>query len=194
VDLFGTAFYNDRPAFAAAGATGPNIVGTRLGTFNIAPQAGQPLIPINYFTGPGQFTLNLRLSKTFSFGKEAATRRTFPGGGGGGGGFGGGGCGGGGGGGGPRGGGGGGLAGGGGGGGFFGPGGAANTKRYNLTFSVYARNLLNNVNPGSPIGTIGSRFFDQSNSLGGIFGGGGPGGAGGQAMNRRVDFQAVFSF
>jgi hypothetical protein len=187
LDLFGTAFYNDRPTFAAAGATGPNIVATRLGTFNIAPQAGQPLIPVNYFTGPGQLTVNLRLSKTFSFGKEAAARRTFPGGGGGGGGFGGGGRGGGGGG--PR-GGGGGFAGGGGGGGFFGPGGAANTKRYNLTFSVYARNLLNNVNPGSPIGVIGSRFFDQSNSLGGIFGGGG----GGQAMNRRVDFQAVFSF
>jgi hypothetical protein len=78
---------------------------------------------------------------------------------------------------------------GGGGGGFFGQGNNA-TKRYSLTFSAYARNVLNNVNLGSPVGVIGSPLFDQSNSLGGVFGGG----AGSQAANRRIDFQAVFSF
>jgi hypothetical protein len=84
------------------------------------------------------------------------------------------------------------MAGGGGrGGGIFGPGNTS-TKRYNLTFSVYARNLTNNVNLGTPIGVIGSPLFDHSNSLGGVFGGG-PGG-GSQAMNRRIDFQVVFSF
>jgi len=189
-DAYGTGVYNARPAFAAAGATGPNIVATRLGTFNVAPQTNQPLIPVNYFTGPNQFTLNLRLSKTFSFGKEV-TRRASTAGGGSGGGFGGGGGRGGGGGG--RGGygGGGGLGGRGmgGGGGFFGQGNNA-TKRYSFTFSAYARNALNNVNLGSPIGVIGSPLFDQSNSLGGVFGGG----AGSQAANRRIDFQAVFSF
>jgi hypothetical protein len=88
------------------------------------------------------------------------------------------------------------MAGGGGqGGGIFGPGNTS-TKRYNLTFSAYARNVLNNVNLGSPIGVIGSPLFGQSNSLGGFFGGGGGGGGGGpsQAANRRIDFQVVFSF
>jgi uncharacterized membrane protein YgcG len=192
-DLFGTGVFNARPAFAPAAASGPNIVATRLGTFDTAPQANQALIPINYFTGPGQFTLNLRLSKTFSFGKEVARPASF-GGGGGGGGFGGGRGGGGGGGGGARGGGGfgaRGMAGGGGRGGIFGPGNTG-TKRFNLTLSAYARNALNHVNLGSPVGVIGSRLFDQSNSLGGVFGG--PGGGASQAANRRIDFQIVFSF
>jgi hypothetical protein len=194
-DLFGTGVFNARPAFAPVGASGFNIVATRLGTFDTAPGANQALIPINYFNGPSQFTLNLRLSKTFAFGKEVSRQASS--GGGGGGGFGGGRGGGGGGGG--RGGGGGGfgpggMAGGGGrGGGFFGPGNTG-TKRYNLTFSVYARNVLNNVNLGSPIGVVGSRLFDQSDSLGGVFGGGPGGGAGSQAANRRIDFQMVFSF
>jgi hypothetical protein len=190
-DMYGTGnLSNSRPAFAAAGESGTNIVETRLGTFNIAPQANQALIPVNRFTGPGQFTLNLRLSKTFSFGKEVTRRASTGGGGGGGGGFGGGGGGGGG-----RGGyggggglGGRGIGGGGGAGGFFGQGNNA-TKRYSLTFSAYARNALNNVNLGSPVGLIGSPLFDQSNSLGGVFGGGGS-----QAANRRIDFQAVLSF
>jgi hypothetical protein len=80
------------------------------------------------------------------------------------------------------------MGGGGGAGGFFGQGNNA-TKRYSLTFSAYARNALNNVNLGSPVGLIGSPLFDQSNSLGGVFGGGGS-----QAANRRIDFQAVLSF
>jgi hypothetical protein len=188
-DLFGTGAFNARPAFAPAGASGPNIVATSLGTFETVPQAGQALIPSNYFNGPGQFTLNLRLSKTFAFGKEVSRRAST--GGGGGGGFGGGRGGGGGGRGGGGGGfGGGGMAGGGGrGGGIFGPGNTGN-KRYNLTFSVYARNVLNNVNLGSPVGVLGSPLFDQSNSLGGVFGGGG----GSTAANRRIDIQAIFSF
>jgi hypothetical protein len=193
-DMYGTEVLgNSRPAFAPAGASGSNIVATRLGTFDVAPQTNQALIPINYFTGPGQFTLNLRLSKTFSFGKEVS-RPASTGGGGGGGFGGGGGRGGGGRGGGGFGGGGGmgsrGMAGGGGrGGGFFGPGNTG-TKRYNLTFSVYARNALNHVNLGTPGGVIGSPLFDQSNTLGGVFGGS----AASQAANRRIDVQAIFSF
>jgi hypothetical protein len=84
------------------------------------------------------------------------------------------------------------MAGGGGrGGGIFGPASTA-TRRFNLTFSAYARNVLNNVNLGTPIGVIGSRLFDQSDSLGGVFGG--PGGGASQAANRRIDFQIMFSF
>jgi hypothetical protein len=176
-DLFGTGAFNARPAFAAPGATGSNIVATRLGTFNIVPQANDTLIPVNDFEGPSSFTLNLRLSKTFSFGKEVTRQASTGGGGFGGGGFGGRGMGGGGG----R-----GMGGGGGRGGAFG-GGTTGTKRYSLTLSAYARNVLNNVNLGMPSGVIGSRLFDQSNSLGGVFGGGG-------AANRRIDFQMVFNF
>jgi hypothetical protein len=125
--------------------------------------------------------LSLRLSKTFSFGKEVARPVSVGGGGGGGGGFAGG-----------SGFGGRGIAGGGGGrSGIFGPGNTG-TKRFNLTFSAYARNVLNNVNLGTLIGVIGSRLFDQSDSLGGVFGG--PGGGGSQAANRRIDFQITFSF
>ncbi len=182
-DLFGTGVFNARPAFAAAGASGPNIKATALGTFNIAPQANEALIPVNDFTAPGQLTLNLRLSKTFSFGKEVARQGSSGAGGGGGGGFGGGGRGGGG----FGGGGFGGRGMGGGRGGAFGGAGNAAPRRYSLTFSAYARNVLNNVNPGTPIAVIGSPKFDQSNSLGGVFGGGG-------AANRRIDFQMVFSF
>ena len=200
-DLFGTGVFNARPAFAAAGASGSNIVATRLGTFSTAPQANQALVPINYFDGPSQFTLNLRVSKTFSFGKEVGRQASTGGGGGfgggggrggggggrGGGGFGGGGFGGGGGLGGR------GMAGGGGrGGGIFGPGNTG-ARRFNLTFSAYARNVLNNVNLGTPLAVVGSplpRLFDHSNSLGGVFGGG----AASQAANRRIDFQMIFSF
>jgi hypothetical protein len=89
------------------------------------------------------------------------------------------------------------MAGGGGrGGGIFGPGNAG-TKRYNLTFSVYARNVMNNVNLGTPLAVVGSplpQLFDRSDSLGGVFGGGGGGGGPSQAANRRIDLQVVFSF
>jgi hypothetical protein len=192
-DLFGTGSYNARPAMAAAGATGPNIVKTPLGTFNTLPATAQSIIPPNGYENPGQFTFNLRLSKTIGFGKEIRRAGSSQGGFGGGG-FGGPGGGGGGGRGGPPGGGmGGGLGpgglGGGGARGLFG-GGTSSNRRFNLTFSANARNLFNEVNLGPRIGMIGAPNFDQSNSIGGLFGGGG----GSQAGNRRIDFQVMFAF
>jgi hypothetical protein len=186
-DLFGTSRFNGRPELVAPGTTGPNIFGpTPYGTFDVLPVAGQPLIAPNYGTGPGQFTLNMRLAKTFGFGEKKEVNARPQGGPGGGGGDRGG----------PRGGGGGGgglggrgLGGGGAGGvgGFFG-GGAPSNARYNLEFSVNARNLLNNVNLGSPIGNLNSPLFDKSNSIaGGGFGGG-------QASNRRIELAVRFSF
>jgi hypothetical protein len=198
-DLFGTGSFNARPALAAAGTPCPlngPIVCTSLGTFNILPATAQSIIPPNEYDNPGQFTFNLRLSKTFGFGKE--TQRQATTGGGGFGGFGGGGGRGGGGGG--RGGGGGlgpgGLGGGARGGGPLGGGGTTSSRRFNLTLSANARNLFNDVNLGPRIGVISSPLpplFGQSNSIGGLFGGGGPGG-GTQAANRRIDFQATFTF
>ena len=64
-DLNGDSIFNDRPAFAPAGATGSNIVVTKWGTFDTDPKSGEKIIPINYGTGPGQFEMNLRLSKTY---------------------------------------------------------------------------------------------------------------------------------
>jgi hypothetical protein len=180
IDLFGTASLNDRPALASPGTTGENIVATKWGTFNTAPGPNDKLIGPYYGTGPGQFATNLRVSKTFGFGKkpERSSGGQF---GGGPGGPGGGGRGGPGGGLGPR-----GLGGGGGGGGFFG-GGAPTNSRYSLTFSVNARNVFNNVNLSPPTGALGTTLFGRSNSLMGGF-------WSSAAANRRIDLQAAFNF
>ena len=101
-DLFGDAQFSARPAFGDCSTAAPNLVQTKFGCFNTTPAAGAALIPINDFTGPARFTMNLRLSKTFGFGKKkeggrrarragAAGRSARPGGGGRGGGRGGGG-------------------------------------------------------------------------------------------------------
>jgi hypothetical protein len=58
-----------------------------------------------------------------------------------------------------------------------------------ITLSVSSRNLLNHVNPGPIIGNINSPLFGESNQLGGGFGAYSDG-----ANNRRLEFQARFSF
>jgi len=184
-DVNGDSIFNDRPGIVSA-LTCPHVtnqssstVCTPLGTFNTLPTAGEAILPVNTGTGPTLFTLNLRLSKTFGFGKETKGGGSDSGGGPGGrGGRGGGG---------PGGGlGGRGLTGGGGGGGMFG--GAATTdRRYNLTFTVSARNVLNRLNLAPPVGNLSSPLFDQSNALAG-----GPYSSAG--ANRRIDLQVLFSF
>jgi hypothetical protein len=176
-DVFGVAQFNTRPAFGTCGSGAPSsVIQTAFGCFDTLPQAGQAAIPINYATGPGRFTFNLRLSKTFGFGqKKEAVAGGGPGGPGGGTfgrGPGGGEHGGG-----PR---------GGGGGPMFGGGGSSN-YRYNLTFSVNARNLFNNVNFGTPIGNLSSPLFGEANSLAGQ-----PYSS--PTANRRIDLQLQFTF
>ena len=181
-DRNGDSIFNDRPFFAAS-ATQAGAVDTPFGVLDPIGQPGEQIIPPYLGTGPNQFTLNLRLSKAFGFGqpREAAgdnpqnrDRRGGEGGGGGGrGGPGG-----------PR--GGGGVFGGGGGGPFGGLGNATN-RPYNITFSVSARNVFNNVNLATPIGVIGSPRFDQSIALAG-----GPFST--SDANRRIDLQVMFSF
>ena len=186
-DANGDSIFNDRPALVStatcATRTSPGLttVCTPLGTFNTSPAPGQAIIPVNSATGPTLFTLNLRLSKTFGFGKETKGAAAAAGSGGSGGGRGGG----------PGGGlGPGGLSGagrpGGGGGAMFGLG--ANTdRRYNLTFSVSARNVLNRVNLALPVGDLSSPLFAQSTALAG-----GPYSSSG--ASRRIDLQVLFSF
>ena len=65
--------------------------------------------------------------------------------------------------------------------------GQATNRRYNLTFSISARNLFNTFNPGNPVGNLSSPLFGQTLSVGG-----GPFGS--SSANRRIDLQARFSF
>jgi hypothetical protein len=178
-DLNGDSLLNyDRPAFATV-LTRPSVVQTIYGNFDTLPIAGEQTIPRNFGRGPGQFSINLRLAKSFSFGPETKGASGPSGGfgGGGGGRYGG-----------PGGGlGPGGLSGGGRmPGGMFGGGGAAN-KRYSLEFNIQARNILNSVSLAPPIGDLSSRFFGHSNAIAGGF-------FGSSTANRRVELGVRFNF
>ncbi|HEX8459589.1 MAG TPA: carboxypeptidase regulatory-like domain-containing protein [Pyrinomonadaceae bacterium] len=219
LDNNGDTQFNDRPAFASASTLPANLKHTAFGDFDLRPAPGAEIIPRNYGRSPGQFTVNLRINKTFGFGTvaNAANRRsaangqtpgaaaaaggeqTAAGGAAGGGRRGGGGRAGG------SGGGGGARGGGGAGGGAFGQGGifggrggggagGNEQKRYNLTLGINIGNIFNRTNPGPFIGNLSSFRFGQSiQSSGGGFGFG-PGGGGGAAGNRRVEAQIRFSF
>lgn len=187
-DINGDSIFNDRPSFANSRTPTMDVRDTAFGDFDLAPGADDGLIPPNFGTAPGQFTMNLRVSKTIGLGKKgeggAADNGGGPGGGRGGGGGGGGGRGGAPGGSlGPR-----GLSGGGGGNPFSA--GGSSGHRYNLTFSVSGRNIFNDVNVGPLIGNLNSPLFGRANSLGGVFGGGGLS----SSANRRIDLQMTFSF
>lgn len=213
-DLNGDTRFTERPSFAPEGATCSLIIRcTPFGNFNTNPAVGEERIPRNFGQGPGSVSVNMRVSKTWTFGSEGGSanannqqnrggqgqgndsQRTMMGGGmagggrpGGGGGPGGVGQGGG-----PSGGGGRGGFGGGGdfGRGGFGGGGGNTGGRYSLTFSMNFQNLLNRANLGNPVGNLNSRFFGESTSTGGGFGGFGGGSA---AYNRRIDASIRFSF
>jgi hypothetical protein len=200
-DINGDTLNTERPALAGSSANcadTTNFKCTPYGNFKLTFAPGDVMIPRNFGQGPGSTTVNLRVSKTWSFGSEGGQaqannqqnrrqggqgndgqRNTMMGGGmaGGGRGPGGGGPGGGGGG-----------RGGFGGGGFGGGGNAGG--RYSLTFSLNFNNLLNHANFANPVGNLGSLLFGQSTSTSG-FGGFG---FGNPAYNRRIDAQIRFSF
>ena len=177
-DLNNDSLFNERPALATD-VSGACVSPTAVCHYTV-PTTTYNQIPVNYLTGPDHFTLNLRLAKTFGFGPEkksgTAQRPDGPGGPPPGGPVGGG----------PR------------GGGFGGPGfgrggpggpfgGGTSNRRYSVTFSVNARNVLNRVNLGTPNGNLSSDFFGKSNSLAG-----GPFSS--SASNRRIELQASFNF
>jgi hypothetical protein len=182
-DANGDTLFTERPALATD-LTKSGVVTTRFGVFDQNPTAGQVIIPRNFATGPGFFTVNLRISRAFGLGSEiVVTPRGGAGAGRGGAGRGG--VGG-------RGGGGGARGGGGrGGGGGSGEGVDGPARRYNLVLSVNAQNLLNHTNLGTPIGNLSSPLFGQSNTTSGGFGGGG---INQSAGNRRIELQARFTF
>jgi hypothetical protein len=176
-DYNGDSIFNDRPTFATD-LTRPSVVVTQWGTFDTAPLPGQKVIPPYYGTGPGRFSLNLRLSKTIGFGPETKRGGGMTDGlGGPGGGRG-------------PGGGGGGRGPGGGFGGAMGGAmglGSATNRRYNLTFSVNARNIFNNINYAPLVGNLSSPIFGQPNAIAG-----GPYGS--SSAPRKFELQALFSF
>ena len=211
IDQYGDTAFNTRPAFVPAGSNYPSCIGTdsstgrpvslaqegvtceqsggAYGNFIVNPTPNMKIIPINYGDAFKQFTVNMRLSRTWGFGERVTGNnnqrqqqgQNQPGfgrgaggqGGGGGGNF-------------RGGGGGGGGRGGGGGGGFPGGGGDSSGQKYTLTAGIYARNLFNNVNPAAPSGSLLDNRFDQALALAG----------GGQAVssNRRIEINLRFSF
>jgi hypothetical protein len=160
---------NARPYF-----TGPCPV-LAASCFSLTPLAGETtMIPRNYGTGPAQFSVNLRLSRTWGFGPTKFSGSSGGARAGAGGGFGGGRGGG------PM---------GGMGGGRGGFGGGLTEHRYNLTLSISARNILNHVNYGPPSGIMGTPFFLQSTTIsGGYMAEATP------TDNRRIDMQLRFQF
>jgi hypothetical protein len=189
IDSNGDSQFTERPTFAALSAQC-----ARLGlTFSFCDTSGvenpNAIIPRNYARGPGSFVANLRLSKSFGFGKSRNAAVADARGGQGGGGNRGGGAGGGNIGGGPGGGGPGGGRGGPGGGGGFGGGGNEN-KPYNLNVGINVNNLFNTVNFSNPVGSLSSSRFGQYTSTGGGFGGFGGGGG----SNRRIELSLRFNF
>ena len=77
-DLYGTSLFNSRPGIA----TNPNesgLIQTKYGLLDPNPALGEKILPRNYGRGPGQFTVNLRVSKTFGFGPEKTASGMTPG-------------------------------------------------------------------------------------------------------------------
>lgn len=203
-DLTGDNFINDRPAYADSSLCtlpsddGRYVPTSDYGCLDTEPVSGENLLPMNLGNSPTSVALNLRLTRAFGIGPKVQAAagggpqggppgggrgggRGGPGGGFGPGGFGGGG-------GGPR--------------GMFGSEGSG--RKYNLTFSAQALNLFNNVNYGTPTGTVSSTpIYDPTGTVvtgyspGNLFGK--SRGLAGQmfssgSASRRIFIQATFSF
>jgi Carboxypeptidase regulatory-like domain len=176
-DLNGDNQFNDRPAFATSTST--DVMQTKYGNFDLDPSGDAARIPYNYVTGPGQFSTNLRVSKSIGIGprSERAAGGGFngppPGGGG--------------------------RGGGGAPGGGLGPGGLSSSggrppmldqqasRRYSLNFTAMGRNIFNNVNLAPPVGVLESPLFGKSNALAGGF-------FSSPSSNRSIDLQVSFNF
>jgi Carboxypeptidase regulatory-like domain len=164
VDTNGDSLFLDRPAFAAD-LSRPSVRQTPFGNFDLQPLPGAQIIPRNYGFGPGYFSVNLRVTKTFGFGSlpqpqaqaqarpangaAPAANAARP---------------------------------------------AANTARsedkpYRLIIALAATNLFNRTNQGQPIGNLSSPLFGTSNSISqagqNIFG---PSAASNRTIGVRVQF------
>ncbi len=188
VDSNGDRQFTERPTFAQL-ATRCNDLGLSYSYCDVSEYDPNEIVPRNFGRAPQFINVNLRVSKTFGFGKteggSSAANTGGQGGGPGAGGM-------------PGVGGGRGPGGGGGGGGRMGGGGmfggGNERKPYNLNLSVSFNNLLNKVNFGAPVSNLSSGRFGEYTSTGGGFFGGFGGGGGGGSANRRIELQARFSW
>ncbi|HWE49567.1 MAG TPA: carboxypeptidase-like regulatory domain-containing protein [Bryobacteraceae bacterium] len=173
-DVYGDTLSNARPGIVT-NPNQPGAIQTKYGLLDPNPQPGEAILPRNSGRGPGQFSVDLRVARTWVLrrGERAAKARPSdsggaapviaapvagP----------------------PR---------------RNGIGGFDNAstavsdpslgKAYNLTLGVAGRNILNHVNQGPIIGNINSPEFGQSNQL-----------AGGNSAssNRRFEFQLRLAF
>jgi hypothetical protein len=145
---------------------------TKYGLLDPNPTTDEKLLPRNYGRGPGQITVNMRVSKTIGFGPAREGSRS----------------------------GGGQVQGGGGALGAAAASGAGigriigtprTSHRYNLILSMQARNLLNHTNPGPINGDITSPLFGRANQAAGSTNGEG---FSENANNRRLEMQIRFTF
>lgn len=168
-DLYGTTLFNARPGFAAS-PNQPGAIETSYGWLDPNPSAGEVLVPRNYGRGPGQINVNLRIAKTIGFGRERGSASAGQGGGSAGGNVAG-------------------LVTGRGLGGIIGT--PLTRHRFNLTFGLSIRNLLNHTNPGPIVGDITSPLFGFANQIASS-----PNGEGfyENANNRRLESQIRFAF
>ncbi len=193
--------FNERPTFAQLNAYCTNLP-SRCTSFDYS-STSNAFIPRNYGNSPGSISVNLRVSRTFTWGGERRStasnsqrgggdqngKRGASGGGRGGpsiaGGM-------------PKSGG----PGGGGPGGDRGPGmmmmgggGGGAAGKYSLTFSINGQNIFNHVNLGTPVGNLTSTNFGQSLGLAGSYGGiGGFGGGSTGAGKRKIYLNMRFTF
>ena len=177
-DLYGDTLFNARPGIATD-PNKPGVIATPYGLLDPNPVPGEPLLPRNFGRGPGQIMLNMRVGRTFGFGRvrEGGGATASLGGS-------------------PA------TPGGGSGGNRnapsspFGMGGGGSSAagpsghRFTLTISMQIRNLLNHNNPGPIIGNITSPLFGQANQ---------PAGVGNaifseSANNRRLELQTRLTF
>jgi hypothetical protein len=173
-DPTGSSIFNARPYFV----NGDSGNCKDSNAFSLTQTGNLTPVPINYCTGPSNFTFNLRLARVFGFGPKiggdaggnnrgnrggglAGAGR--PGGGGGGG------------------------RGPGGPGGFGGPGGGSSGRRYTMTLGAQAFNLFNVIPFGTPTSVLSSTRFGQFTTLA-------TGPFSSATAVRRITLQATFNF
>jgi len=178
-DVYGDTLLSARPGIPT-NLNKPGLIQTPYGLLDPNPSPGERILPRDFGRGPGLFSVDLRLARTWGLGSLKSGARAnrnasgapavgapaAPAAG---------------------------PAGRGGIGGFdnisSGGGGSSSERRYSLTASVSARNIFNHVNPGPIIGNINSPLFGQANQIAG-----GVGAYSGYSDNRRLEFQLRLGF
>jgi hypothetical protein len=163
-DLYGNTLFNGRPGLAAEPIR-PGLVSTRYGLLDPNPVAGEFVLPRNFGRGPDILTLNLRISKAFTFGRSRESFIATAGG----------------------------NQAGGGPFSISSTSNKGKVGRYNLIISLSTRNILNRNNPGPIIGNISSPSFGTANQPYGAASVGGTGFSE-SANNRRLELQTRFTF